>query len=275
MKKRLFLLCILLALVFGLSAAASAAQTDAQLPYIVDDANLLSADQQTQLEQRAEALADTYDCGVYIVTVEDFTEYTSSYSIESFAEEVFQRYTLGVGEQDNGIMLVLSMADRDFDLCAYGSGANYAFTDYGKDWLANRFLDDFRDNDWYQGFSDYMTGSTRLLQLAAEGKPFDYDTDPEYLRSQRNFKIGIVVIVPLLIAMIACLVMKGQMKSAIRKTDADEYIPPRSMRLTLRTDQYLRTTQSRVRIESDRSSSGGHGGTSVNSGGFSHHSGKF
>lgn len=276
MKKRWFLLCAALLILFSLSVSAAAVQTDAQLPYVYDAAQLLSDEQKADLEQRAENFTELYGCGIYIVTVDDFTRYSDSYSIESFAEQVYRSYTLGVGEDDTGIMLILSMAERDYDLCAYGADAHTAFTDYGKDVLANRFLDDFRNDDWYAGFVDYQNGCASLLRQAAAGTPLDYDTDPARLETQKRFKLGVVIVVPLLIALIACLVMKGRMKSAVKKTQADDYIPPRGMRLTQRVDQYLRTTQSRVRIESDRSSSGGHhGGTSISSGGFSHHSGKF
>ena len=43
-----------------------------------------------------------------------------------------------------------------------------------------------------------------------------------------------------------------------------------SLRLTRQDDRYITTTQTRVKIETAKS-----GGTSVNSGGFSHSSGKF
>ena len=75
---------------------------------------------------------------------------------------------------------------------------------------------------------------------------------------------------PLLTALIVCLIMKGKMKTARKQTQADAYIPRDGVRITRRDDVYLTTTQTRVAVESQKS-----GGTSVNSGGFSHSSGKF
>ena len=76
--------------------------------------------------------------------------------------------------------------------------------------------------------------------------------------------------VSVLTALVVCLVMKGKMKSARLQTQADAYITQDSLRLTRQDDRYITTTQTRVKIETAKS-----GGTSVNSGGFSHSSGKF
>ena len=214
MKKRWFLLCAALLILFSLSVSAAAVQTDAQLPYVYDAAQLLSDEQKADLEQRAENFTELYGCGIYIVTVDDFTRYSDSYSIESFAEQVYRSYTLGVGEDDTGIMLILSMAERDYDLCAYGADAHTAFTDYGKDVLANRFLDDFRNDDWYAGFVDYQNGCASLLRQAAAGTPLDYDTDPARLETQKRFKLGVVIVVPLLIALICVLIRYRRLAAA-------------------------------------------------------------
>ena len=80
----------------------------------------------------------------------------------------------------------------------------------------------------------------------------------------------VVILVPLLTALVVCLVMKGKMKSARLQTQADAYITQDSLCLTRQDDRYITTTQTRVKIEIAKS-----GGTSVNSGGFSHSSGKF
>ena len=118
--------------------------------------------------------------------------------------------------------------------------------------------------------------------MDAEGAPFDQGTDPERLGDLAVVKWLVVIFVPLLTALVVfpfmtrqttsavCLVMKGKMKSARLQTQADAYITQDSLRLTRQDDRYITTTQTRVKIETVKS-----GGTSVNSGGFSHSSGKF
>ena len=155
MKKFLSSVLAVLLLIICLSVPAFA---DAQLNHVTDDAGILYDSDIAALEERAAAVSEPYDCGVYIVTVGDFTDYSDAYYVDDFGEELFSSYDLGLGDDNCGILLILSMAERDYGLVAHGDFANTAFTDYGKDALAEYFLDDFRNDDWYQGFADYIDG---------------------------------------------------------------------------------------------------------------------
>ena len=133
MKKKLLLTLLLaLALLLGLSASAFA---EARLDYVTDEAGILSEEERTQLNARAGQISEQYQCGVYVVIVNDYRSYVNG-NIETFAEEVFAGYDLGYGDSRDGVMLAMSMADRDYDLYAHGDFGNYAFTDYGKGQLA-------------------------------------------------------------------------------------------------------------------------------------------
>ncbi|MFR4068578.1 MAG: TPM domain-containing protein [Oscillospiraceae bacterium] len=267
MKKRIICLLAALLLLLGLSVSASAAV----YANVIDTAELLSESEAEALDARCSELEQTYGCGVYLMTVDDYTAYYSADSIESFAESVFLDLGLGAGEEQDGVLLVLSMAERDYDICAHGTIGNRAFTDYGKGVLAERwFLEPFSRDDWSGGFAAFLDGCEEYLRMDAEGAPFDQGTDPERLGDLAVVKWLVVILVPLLTALVVCLVMKGKMKSARLQTQADAYITQDSLRLTRQDDRYITTTQTRVKIETAKS-----GGTSVNSGGFSHSSGKF
>ena len=267
MKKRIICLLAALLLLLGLSVSASAAV----YANVIDTAESLSESEAEALDARCSELEQTYGCGVYLVTVDDYTAYYSADSIESFAESVFLDLGLGAGEEQDGVLLVLSMAERDYDICAHGTIGNRAFTDYGKGVLAERwFLEPFSRDDWSGGFAAFLDGCEEYLRMDAEGAPFDQGTDPERLGDLAVVKWLVVIFVPLLTALVVCLVMKGKMKSARLQTQADAYITQDSLRLTRQDDRYITTTQTRVKIETAKS-----GGTSVNSGGFSHSSGKF
>ena len=171
MRKKL-LICLLLCASLLLSLGVFA-HAETQLDYVSDYAGLLSEEESRALNERAEAVCRQYGFPVYIVTVNDYHDYVASGGIEYFAEEVFHAYTLGEGESEDGIILALSMADRDFDLYAHGDFGNYAFTDYGRSELIDRFLPYLRNNDWYGGFSAYLDGCAEFLRLADQGNPID------------------------------------------------------------------------------------------------------
>ena len=278
MRKKLFvclILCLSLCLGFGFSAQA------AELYNVSDAAGLLEAQELVTLDENAKTISEHYNCGVYIVIVDDYKSYVNG-SITDFSEAVYNSYQLGLGEGRNGIMLSLSMAERDYDLCAYGDWAHYAFTDYGKDKLSETFLDNFRNNDWAGGFNDYVANCASLMEMAKNGEPLDtivYEEVPEP-PGLDAFDLMIIVVVSCLAGLVVCSVFKMQMKNTGRKYHAADYMNFSRSNLRASSDRFLRRDVVRTLIPRDddddsRPSGGRPGGTTINAGGFSHKSGKF
>ena len=265
MKRTICLLFSLLLIAALLIIPASAAET----AYIYDWAEILTDSELSTLTAAAEGLEQTYGVGVYIATLSDMRDY-GYYDIEECAEAFYKEMELGAGAEHTGILLILSMEDRDYDLCAYGEYAHFAFTDYGKTTVSDAFLDNFRQDDWYGGFFDYLARCDDMLALADAGTPVDVPPREKYTPA------GIIAsaVISLLIAWLVCRLLKGRMKSAVLAADADSYVRPDAVNISLRDDRFSHVTTSRRKIERS-SSGGGRGGTSVNSGGFSHSSGKF
>lgn len=284
-KKRMLALLMLLGLLLLLSVPAyaesfgkdeSIRSGDSRLPYFISDTSgLMTTDQWQKLENTAKEISEQYQCGVYVVTLDDYRSYGSYNSFWDFSEDFYSSYQLGLGERRNGILLIMSMADRDYSILAYGSDAHYAFTDYGKEYLENEFLDDFRRNDWYGGFTDYVNGCSELLERAAAGDPLDVSYDS---RSEMPDEVStaIIVGVPLLAGFGACEGMRHKMKPVAKQSRADEYVVPGGVNLDVKKDLFINRTVTRTLIQTEnKASHSGGGGTTVNSSGFSGHSGKF
>lgn len=273
MKKKLFvsfLLCAALLLCFG--AFAFADSND----YVIDEAGLLSQAEYDTLYSFASEVSDSFGCGVYVVVVQDYTEYSNG-SIGKFSEEVYKDLDFGLGADRNCIILAMSMKERDFDLCAHGEFGNYAFTDYGKKVLQDYFLPGFRENNWFKGFRGFVEGCSDLMTAAANGEPVDVivsgDGGVRYVDDGRRSLVQwmIIIFVPMLIAGAVCGIFASQMKTARLRTEAAEYTTDENIRIA--TEHYTHSTEVRTKIKRDNDSHSG--GTSVNSGGFSHSSGKF
>lgn len=231
--------------------------------FLFDEADLLTQAEEQELADAAAGISYNYGCGVYIVTVWDYNTYGSN--VLTAAENFFLNNRLGLGEDASGVLLMLSMADRDYALIAHGSIGNGAFTDYGKNVLSETFLDDFGGNDWYSGFADYVSYSGTFLDSFRQGTPVDVNQDGG---SGLGLALIMILLVPAAIAGIACGIMASSMKTARKKTHADDY--RQGLQLTGRHDRFLTRTVVRQKIESSSS-----GGTTVNSRGFSGKSGKF
>ena len=273
MKKRVLSLFAVLLLIALLCVPAFAEEDTEHFVY--DQAGILTGDDVVKLNEAAKAVSLRHGCGVYIAVFTDMGEYGFS-NIERFAEEVYAQWELGLGADRTCIILCMSMAERDYDLCAHGDAAHDAFTDYGKDHLSGKFKDNFRSNDWAGGFADYIEECDYMLTRSENGDPIDV---PQARQLSLGEKLGRAIvpglIVGIIIAFIYCGSLKSKMKSARIANEAAEYISGRGVIMHDEQDMFTHTTVTRQRIEHDNDSRGSHGGTSVNSGGFSHSSGKF
>ena len=248
--------------------------------FILDQVDALSDSEEAELNSLSKEISDNYGVGVYTFVIDDFSKY--AYSVEEASEAIYKANHLDELYDGNMVMLLLSMEDRDFDLSAHGDRGNYAFTDYGKNALANSFLPHFTNNGWYKGIKAYISTCGDYMALAKDGNPVDVKTDNlNYIKIGRfrttPFMAFIIfLIAPGVIALIGCSSMFIGLKSVKKATTAGNYVTQGGVKITRRNDHIINTRQHRVHIEPPRQNhSGGGDGTTINSGGFSHHSGKF
>ena len=262
MKKTLGIaLALALLLLLVLPVAA-----ESELGFVTDTVGILSEEQWQELELQAMDLAEKYGCGIYVIVLEDFRDYVDTGDIREAARVIYREYALGLGEEQDGLLLLLSLEGRDYVLRAMGWG-NTAFTDYGKEYLAEEFLDDFADDRWFGGFSDYLTVSGEMLEAAAKGEPIDVDNVP----GGRMYGVIACILLGFGAAFIVRGSLKGQLKSVALGTGAGNFQAGGGLELTQEYDRFTHTTQDRVYSPEKKES----GGTTTDSDGGSDHSGKF
>lgn len=293
MKKRLcaLLLALLLLALFPVAAMAEEAG-DSSFPYVLDNAGLLSDSQRSTLESRAAELSESHGCSLYIVTVEDSSQFNPD--VYEAAKGIYDYYDLGYGDGRDGVLLLLSMSERDYAVVGHGQ-LGETICNYESSWLIeDEFLDNFRRNDWYGGFTDYLNACGKQLTKLENGEDItqgadiitgsdgqeyhSYNAPGENQGMSTGLKLLIGIGVPCVIALIVCSTFKSQMKTAKLRTTAEEYVVPGSAALRTREDRFVNRTESRVRIQSDsgsRGSSSGGGSSFHSGGGFSGRSGKF
>lgn len=276
MKRRLACIVLVALLLLGLccTAFAEAPATEPQLWNITDTVGLLTSDEDLTLEARAEEISAQYGVGIYLLILEDYSEYYDD-PYET-AYELYHQNTLGMGEDRDGVILLMSMSDRKYATFFYGPKAEYAFDAYGQELMEEEFLDDFRDDDWYDGFEDYLEVCAEYLERAEAGDPVrgDYSSAGGSSVSGIGTTILVCLGISAVIAMIVCLILRGKMKSVRKGTHADAYVTG-SLNLTASRDQYTHTTETRTKIEHESSDSSGGGSSACSGGGGSGRSGSF
>ncbi len=271
MKRHISVFTLILLLVCSLTLSSFAAGTTDHVMISQQLPDFISEQSRSEFDARAKAISEKYNCGVYIIVLEDYT--SAGYRLSDVVEDIFDEMQLGYGSDRAAIILTLSMADRSYDLDTHGF-----VTDYIRSWqrssIENAFLDDFRNNDWHGGFSDYLDECEDVLANIKER--IDAGEVPEYMQPREGAStetaVGIGAAAGSVVSLISCSVMKSQMRSVSRATDASDYTVNNGINLYACNDVFTHTTQTRTRIESSRPSSGGGGG---GGGGHSHSGGHF
>ena len=243
--------------------------------YIYDGAGLFDEDDHyscLDLQEKARGISEYAQCGVYFIAVDDYTQYSSAGDILEAAEEIYMANGLGIGEERNGILLLLSMDWRDYALVTYGDFAHMAFTDYGQEMICETFLDDFRYDEWAYGCYEYIRATDVLIQKAMAGEPLDV---AEYKQGDPAVLSVMTVVPAAMLSLVICNVLKGKMKTARRQVAAFEYIVGGQVDFRVRQDRFTHVTRTRRKINTNNGGKPGGGGTTIRSSGFSGRSGKF
>lgn len=256
--RKLLTLSLVLLLLVSLAAPVSASST----PYILDEASLLTQQQRQSLNAYAQEITETYGIGIYVLTVWDYRAYGND--VFDTLWEYYHDHGLGYGENREGMILMLSMAERDYATFFYGDNTEYAFNIYGQVLLEEQFLDNFSNNDWYGGFYDYLSVSEEYMALAAAGTP---------VRDNPWSTAVIFIGIACLISLILTLIQWAKMKNVSKRAGASRYITAQGLVLSQKTDRFLYRNVKRVKIETKTTS--GSSSVARSGGGGSGRSGKF
>lgn len=242
--------------------------------YVKDTAGKLTSAQVQELNAKAAEISQKYNVGVYIRIEADDGGYSS---VGKYSEALYSQEQLGYGTGSSRecVLLLITMADRHYDIMAHGDTCNAAFTDYGKELLVDNILPYLKSNDYNGAFTTFVSKCGTYLSEEAAGTPIDVaGADPQaHAKLMSNIRYGVTFIGAPLIGLIVCLIIKARNKTAGIKYEAAAYVPKGGVQLTGMQDIFLYRTETVTHISRD--SHGGGGGTSINSGGFSHSSGSF
>ena len=247
------LAALVLALCLSIPAFAAA-------PLVRDEMGLFDADTYSQLEASAEAASDGHDCDVYFLVVDSIGDADQ----RQYAKDYYLANGLGSGSEQSGILFLLAVGSRKYVTITYGEGVT-AFTDYRIEQQEDEIVPQPSDEEWADAAYTYIDMCDDALDYYADhGEPIDVDND-----------IGledllIAMIFPLGISAFICFILYRRMKTARKKTEADEYMPGFTLRV--KRDRYTHTTRERT-YDPPQKESNSSGGSSVDSDGFGGSSG--
>lgn len=248
--------------------------TERQKPLLVDEAGLLSEEENSTLINKLEEISQRQKNEVAVVTVNSLEGKTA----EAYADDYYDYNGYGYGENDDGLLLLVSMGEREWAVTTYGYCHTVAFTDAGLDYISSEFRRKLSSGEYAKAFDCFADLCDDFLTQAATGEPYDVDNMPKGKVSPFWLYTDLVVAF-----FISFGIVKGKsrnLKSVKKQESAKAYERRGSLSLRRSTDSFVNriVTQKTIRNEKN-SSSGSSGGSSshISSSGRSHGgtSGKF
>lgn len=248
-KKLLSLLCLLF-LCLGLTVSVYAADGFAEkYPRVMDEADLLSDWEETSLRETLDEISLRQNLEVVLVTADSL----DGYSVSDFAEMSYESCEYGYGENKDGILLLISMEDRDWYIATHGYAIT-VFTDAGLDYIGEQMLSDLSDGSYAAAFERYAELCDQFITQARTGEPYDNGNFPQEPLS------AVWILISLGIGIVLAVLIVGGMKAQLQNVQpqkaADSYLKAGGLKLTESRDLFLYHTVTRTRREKQKSSSG-------------------
>ena len=222
-----------------------------------DEAGLLNEDEADSLLTQLNEISERQNCDVIVVTVASLDGKTA----ESYADDYFDFNGYGLGQDRDGILLLLSMEDRDWAISTHGFAIT-AFTDAGQSYMTDHFLSYISDGEYAQGFQKYAELCDQFLTQAKEGEPYDTDNLPK--GSVAFVWLPIDIVIGCIIAFFRAQGKKKRLKTVRKKVSARDYIVQGSLKARTNREILLNSVvSSRDISSSDNSSSDSGGGSST------------
>jgi uncharacterized protein len=219
-------------------------------PRLVDEADVLTDSEESELLSKLDEISGRQQMDVVIATVNSLEGKTA----EAYADDYFDYNGFGYGPMNSGILLLVSMEDRDWAISTSGDGIT-AFTDAGCDYIGEEIVFWLSDDLYEHAFLTFADNCDKFVTQARTGEPYDGDFMPE-AEFEPFWTLAICLVIAFIISLIITGVMKAQLKSVRSQTRASQYVRTGSLNVTCANDFFLYRTLTRVPRPKESSSSG-------------------
>ena len=215
---------------------------------VSDAAGYLTDEQKAELTERLDKIREKYSFDVAFVSEDRL----SSYDAQNAADDIYDYNGYGYGENYDGILFYIADYERKYHFSTCGSGEKI-FNENGLKYLEKKIVPYLKSGSYYTAVKTYADCAEELLEMAAEGKPFN--------KRQHSTKYVLCVIagaalLPLFLAYFMMQKKLSAMKTAVKEDYAGNYMKPGSMSLDFSRDIFLYSAVTKT--EKPKSDSGSH-----------------
>lgn len=213
---------------------------------VYDESCYLNDEEYSEISQQLDEIRKKYNVDVTIIIEEEMYGETAMETADNY----FDYNGFGIGENSDGILLYISGSPRNYHFSTHGS-AMTIFNDRGLVYLESKVLPYLKNDDYYGATKAYANTAEKMLEMAADGKPYNSRPIKEVL-----IALAIAIVAPIIVAFAMTFNKLKQMKTAVAQDYASNYMKPGSMNIDQSKDIFLYSSVSKT--EKEKSSSGSH-----------------
>lgn len=230
-------------LVFCLCLAVSVCAYGAD-ELVFDEADLLSESEETALTQKLADISHSYDAQMIVYT----TESTNGGDIDEYLEDLYDSMGFGYGENHDGVLLLVCMDLREYRILSNGF-AGAAIDGGDIDSIGDVIVPNLSDGNYADAFEGFADQCAYYLDGHINGFPFN-----------AGKKLTTCLVIGVIVGLIVALILKGQLKTVRKQNQANVYVKPGSMQVSVYKDIYLYRNVTRTKKETSSSSRSTGGG---------------
>lgn len=264
MRRKVIALLLVLFLLPCLNVTALASDC----PIIADEAGVLSDSDFNKLTDYARSVSDRHACDVAVA----FISSLNGKNVTDYADDYYDYYGFGYDAKDSGILLLVSVGDRQFATTTCGKAVD-AFNDNTLRRLEDDyFLPELADSDWEGAAEKFIEGCDAFLTAYENRGQTQSGQNSQSSRGGLGLGAVFCIIISFLLAGIPTGIMKRKLTSVEKQYDASDYTRPGSFVLHRNSDRFLYSHVTKTEKPRNNNSSrpSNHSSTHVSSSGRSH-----
>ena len=207
------------------------------LPLVVDNADLLTSEEEAEITTKLEILGEKYDLEIAILTVDTFEGKDGM----AYSTGFYEKYGYGRGDGHDGVMLAFNTGKKDgsreLTLIARGA-AEDSITDLERDVIFEMMIPQLTDGNYTEAFGIFLDEADSAM-----------DTSVPFYYLPLSIAIGFVI------AFIIMKIQASRLKTVRKKADAADYVG--NVALTYQSDNFMYKDVRRTPKSNNNSSSGG------------------
>ncbi len=238
MKRKIISLFLTVILCLSLVVAVSA-EADEYL--VFDEADILTDSEEIILTQRLKDVSHTYNAQIVVATMDSM----DGSDIDEYLEYAYDSMGFGYGENHDGVFLLVCMDFREYRILSNGfAGAAIDSGDIGR--IGDVIVPDLSDGNYAASFHQFADQCAYYLDGYINGFPFNFGKN-----------LLVCLMIGLLVGLVVVFILKGQLKTVRKQNQANVYVKPGSMRITVSNDLFLYRHLTRTKKQSSSSSRSG------------------